>query len=93
MSGVHAHIQCLDGEATYKLKETDKRENLNFGFIRDGIPRFRSRRDGWKWSTVHLHGPREVDSVGVDNVTCSKRRYEQESLVMLFAELKPISRV
>ena len=69
LSSGHVVSVALSGKLTPELKERDESEDLPLGGVRDGIPESRGvglRREA---SSVHLHGPRELDSVGVDNVS------------------------
>lgn len=57
------------GELAPEFKEGNDREDLPLGRFTDCIPQ--GRRVGLRRerSSVHLHGPWELDSVGVDDVS------------------------
>ena len=56
-------------ELTPEFEETNYKENLPLGSVRDGVPKGRGVGLSGEGGSVHLHGPWELDTVGVDNVS------------------------
>ena len=52
-----------------ELKEGDQGENLPLGGVTDGIPKGRGVGLAGERGSVHLHGPGELDTISVDNVS------------------------
>ena len=65
----HVMLVVGSGEFRPELKEGDQGENLPLGIIRDGIPKGRGVGLARERGSVHLHGPGELDAIGVDNVS------------------------
>ena len=57
------------GKLTPELKESDESKDLPLGVVSDGVPESRGVGLRGEGGSVHLHGPWELDSVGVDNVS------------------------
>lgn len=69
LSTLHVVLVTANGELTPELKETNKAEDLPLGVLANGVPQGRGVGLAREWSSVHLHGPGEFDSVGVNNVS------------------------
>ena len=69
LSAGHVVLVVTDGQLSPELKEANEAKDLPLGLVRDGVPKSRGVGLGRERGSVHLHGPRELDSVGVDNVS------------------------
>ena len=69
LSSGHVMLVVWGGKFRPEFKEGDEGEDLPLGRVRYGIPKFRWVGSLWEWSSVHLHGPWEGDSVGMNNVS------------------------
>lgn len=69
LSASHVVLVGRGGKFTPELKETDSQKDLPLGVFADGVPQGRGVGVVREWRSVHLHGPGELDSVGVDNVS------------------------
>jgi hypothetical protein len=59
----HVMLVVRCGELTPELKESDSGEDLPLSVLGDVVPKGRWVCVGWEGSSVHLHGPWELDSV------------------------------
>ena len=65
----HVMLVVGSGELGPELKEANEGKDLPLGIIRDGIPKGRRVGLAGERGSVHLHGPGELDAIGVDNVS------------------------
>ena len=65
----HVMLVVGSGELGPELKEANEGKDLPLGIIRDGIPKGRRVGLAGERGSVHLHGPGELDTIGVDNVS------------------------
>ena len=65
-----SHVMLVVGsrELGPELKESNESKDLPLGIVRDGIPKSRGVGLAGEGSAIHLHGPGELDAVGVDDV-------------------------
>ena len=64
----HVMLVSIGRKLGPELKEGDQGEDLPLGSVADGIPKSRGVGLSGEGSAVHLHGPGELDAVGVDDV-------------------------
>ena len=69
LSTGHVVLVGRSGQFRPELKEGNNPEDLPLGGIGDGVPERRWVGLSWEGSSVHLHGPWELDSVGMHNVS------------------------
>ena len=64
------HVMLVVGsrELGPELKEANEGKDLPLGIVRDGIPKRRGVGLTGEGRAIHLHGPRELDAVGMDDV-------------------------
>lgn len=68
------HVMC-SGSLGEPLEESDEEENLPFGGVGHSIPLLWGGSSvGGEWGSVEAHWPREVDSVGLNDVSCAMNR-------------------
>jgi hypothetical protein len=82
LSSSHVMLVVGGGKLAPEFKEADEAEDLPLGIVRDSIPesgRVGLTREG---SSVHLHGPWELDSICVDNVS-NKGKHGNTSMLDL----------
>ena len=65
----HVMLVVGSGEFRPELKEANEGKDLPLGIIRDGIPKGRGVGLAGERGSVHLHGPGELDTISVDNVS------------------------
>ena len=59
------------GELTPEFKEGNQREDLPLSRLANSVPKGRGVSLGGEWASIHLHGPGELDAIGMDNVSLS----------------------
>ncbi len=69
LSSAHVVLVGVSADLTPGFQEKNESEDLPLGGIADLVPEFRWVVVGRESGSVHLHGPWEFDSVGVDNVS------------------------
>jgi len=69
LSSGHVMLVLRGGKLGPELKESDQSENLPLGIVGNGVPKSRWVGLRWEGSSVHLHGPWELDSVGMYDVS------------------------
>ena len=69
LSSLHVMGVLRSTEFTPEFQESNEGENLPLGTVANGIPKLRRVGVVRERSSIHLHGPWELDSVGVDNVS------------------------
>ena len=64
------HVMLVVGsrELRPELKEANEGKDLPLGIVRDGIPKRRGVGLAGEGRAIHLHGPGELDAVGMDDV-------------------------
>ena len=65
----HVMLVVGSGEFRPELKEANEGKDLPLGIIRDGIPKGRGVGLAGERGAVHLHGPGELETISVDNVS------------------------
>ena len=65
----HVVLVVGGGELGPELEEANEGKDLPLGIVRDGVPESRGVGLAGEGSAVHLHGPGELDAVGVDDVS------------------------
>ena len=65
----HVMLVSISRKLGPELKEGDQGENLPLGGVTDGIPKGRGVGLAGERGSVHLHGPGELDTISVDNVS------------------------
>ena len=69
LSSSHVMLVGFTANFTPDLQEGNEAEDLPLSGITDLVPKLRRVGVGRERGSVHLHGPWELDSVGVDNVS------------------------
>lgn len=69
LSTGHVVLVVRGGELRPELEEGNQGEDLPLGRLRNSVPEGGRVRLRGERSSVHLHGPRELDSVGVHDVS------------------------
>ena len=65
----HVMLVRVGRELRPELKEGNQGKDLPLGSVTDGVPESRGVGLAGEGRSIHLHGPREFDAVGMDNVS------------------------
>jgi hypothetical protein len=69
LSSGHVMLVARSGELGPEFKEGDNSEDLPLSRVRDGVPKSRWVGLSWERGSIHLHGPWELNSIGMNNVS------------------------
>jgi hypothetical protein len=69
LSSSHVMLVLRGGKLAPEFKESDQSENLPLSIVGNSVPKSRGVGLGRETSSVHLHSPRELDSVSMDDVS------------------------
>ena len=69
LSSLHVMGVFRGAELGPEFQESNEGENLPLSAVTDTVPKLRGVGSGGERSSIHLHGPWELDSVGVDDVS------------------------
>ena len=85
-SARHVVLVVRGRELRPPFKEGDNSEDLPLGAIRDGVPKCRRVGLSGEGASVHLHGPRELEAVGVGDVSDESKHGNAAVLDLRVAE-------
>ena len=87
LSSSHVMLVVWGGKLGPELEESDQSKDLPLGIVRDSIPKGRGVGLSRERSSIHLHGPREFDSVSMNDVSYESKHGNTSMLDLRMTEV------
>jgi hypothetical protein len=87
LSSSHVMLVVWGGKLGPELEESDQSKDLPLGIVRDSIPKSRGVCLRRERSSIHLHSPREFDSVSMNDVSYESKHSNTSVLDLRMTEV------